>query len=109
MDEYAERIQKDLKPREESSEETKIVNLILDGAYIKNTKPMRVSNNSISGTVINPGSVGRLTVGGGFDVYEPILNQKDNHHDKGVCQESYDQGFEDGKKAGERGDNSRIQ
>lgn len=40
----------------------------------------------------------------GFDTLPVVKKPQDPHTDKGVCQESYDQGYEDGLKAAKEGD-----
>lgn len=62
-------------------------------------------------------SLGKGTIigGGGYTITSPTISGADwafgaasTHDNKGKCQESYDQGYEDGLKAGQSGVDDRI-
>lgn len=54
-------------------------------------------------TVGNTTFTGFDLLGGNRGVWQ-AESEKNTHHNKGVCQESYDQGYEDGLKAAKEGD-----
>lgn len=75
--------------------------------YVTTTnKPKKTKFSSIATTAFNGFDIlgGNLVMSGGSGAVSQSVPEKDTHHDKGICQESYDQGYEDGLKAAKEGD-----